>query len=258
MYMISKQPTSVNDVVPSGVAPPLGGVTDFGIPRGLEYLAQIDQVLIHQAVELVEVFSGWESKNRYEIKNTLGQQIYFAMEESSCLMRQCCKQGRGFTMHITDNNGQEVLRGIHPFRCCQGCCCCADNDYCAMDIIIEAPVGNKIAFFRQRKFYCSPRLELLDAHDRPVFDIQAPCCCRMIQCPCGCTDDVEINILDSKSKERVGVISKQWAGVAKECFTKADNFSIQFPMDLDVKMKAALIAGFFLMEMMLFEYGNNN
>ncbi|XP_071945599.1 phospholipid scramblase 1-like [Antedon mediterranea] len=244
---VVKQPINVGDVR-----------TDYGvtgsIPRGLEYLSQVDQVLIHQTVELLEVFTGWECKNRYEIKNTLGQQIYFAMEESTCLMRQCCKNGREFYIHITDNSGQEVLRGYHPFRCCQGCCCCANNDYCAMDIVLEAPVGNKVGFLRQRKFCCSPRFELLDAHDRPIFDIQGPCCCKMIQCPCGCTGDVDLDIIDSKSKEKVGAYTKQWSGVVKEWFTKADNFSVQFPMDLDVNLKAALIAGFFLIEVMFFDY----
>lgn len=40
----------------------------------------------------------------------------------------------------------------------------------------------------------------------------------------------------------VGKISKQWAGFARETFTDADHFGIQFPLDLDVKMKAVMLA----------------
>ena len=36
----------------------------------------------------------------------------------------------------------------------------------------------------------------------------------------------------------VGKISKQWTGVMKEAFTDADNFGVNFPVDLDVKVKA--------------------
>jgi len=45
---------------------------------------------------------------------------------------------------------------------------------------------------------------------------------------------------------QVGIISKQWSGIAREAFTDADNFGISFPMDLDVKIKAVLLGACFL------------
>lgn len=44
----------------------------------------------------------------------------------------------------------------------------------------------------------------------------------------------------------VGKISKQWTGLVREAFTDADNFGIQFPLDLDVKMKAVMLGACFL------------
>lgn len=44
----------------------------------------------------------------------------------------------------------------------------------------------------------------------------------------------------------MGKISKQWSGVAREMFTDADFFGINFPMDLDVKMKAVMLGACFL------------
>lgn len=44
-------------------------------PPGLEYLATVDQLLVHQMVELLEAFTGFETNNKYEIKNTLGQKV---------------------------------------------------------------------------------------------------------------------------------------------------------------------------------------
>ena len=35
---------------------------------------------------------------------------------------------------------------------------------------------------------------------------------------------------------KVGMITKQWTGILKEAFTDADNFGINFPLDLDVKV----------------------
>lgn len=45
---------------------------------------------------------------------------------------------------------------------------------------------------------------------------------------------------------KVGRISKQWSGLLREAFTDADHFEISFPVDLDVKIKAALFGACFL------------
>ncbi len=49
-------------------------------PPGLEYLMAIDQVLIHQKVELLEAFTGFETNNKYTVKNSMGQKIFYAVE----------------------------------------------------------------------------------------------------------------------------------------------------------------------------------
>lgn len=50
----------------------------------------------------------------------------------------------------------------------------------------------------------------------------------------------------SLTGEKVGKISKQWSGMAREIFTDADFFGITFPLDLDVRMKAVLLGATFL------------
>lgn len=40
---------------------------------------------------------------------------------------------------------------------------------------------------------------------------------------------------------QVGRISKQWSGLTREIFTTADFFGINFPIDLDVRMKAVML-----------------
>jgi len=56
----------------------------------------------------------------------------------------------------------------------------------------------------------------------------------------------------------VGKISKQWSGLGKEVFTDADNFGINFPLDLDVKVKATLLGATFLIDFMYFEKQDQN
>jgi len=50
----------------------------------------------------------------------------------------------------------------------------------------------------------------------------------------------------TKDGQEIGKISKQWSGLVKEYFTDADNFGVQFPKDLDVKVKASLLGAVFL------------
>jgi hypothetical protein len=40
----------------------------------------IDGLKVHQVVSLLETFTGWDTNNKYVIKNSLGQQVYYAME----------------------------------------------------------------------------------------------------------------------------------------------------------------------------------
>ena len=56
----------------------------------------------------------------------------------------------------------------------------------------------------------------------------------------------------------VGEISKQWSGFMKEAVTDADIFGINFPIDLDVKMKAVLLGACMLIDFNFFEKTNNN
>lgn len=70
------------------------------------------------------VILGTETVNKYEIKNSLGQRIYFAVEESVCFNRTFCSTLRSCTLRITDNSGQEVITVNRPLRCDSCWCPC--------------------------------------------------------------------------------------------------------------------------------------
>ena len=43
---------------------------------GLEYLNQVNQLLIKQKVEVLEAITGYETENQYDVLNSMGQNIY--------------------------------------------------------------------------------------------------------------------------------------------------------------------------------------
>lgn len=53
-------------------------------------------------------------------------------------------------------------------------------------------------------------------------------------------------VMSNDGSITVGRISKQWTGLAQEFFTDADNFGIEFPMNLDVRLKAVLLGAVML------------
>ena len=55
-----------------------------------------------------------------------------------------------------------------------------------------------------------------------------------------------LQLNSANGANEIGRVSKQWSNLMREYFTDADNFGIQFPMDLDVRMKAVVLGAVFL------------
>ncbi|XP_049546970.1 phospholipid scramblase 2-like isoform X6 [Anopheles darlingi] len=214
-------------------------------PPGLEYLTAIDQLLVHQKVELLEAFTGFETANKYTVKNTLGQKVYWAAEDTGCCNRMCCGAARAFDMKVLDTYQNEVLHFNRPLRCssCWFPCCLQTME-------VTAPPGNVIGYVEQDWSILTPQFSIKDQNGETVLKISGPFCTFSI---CG---DVEFEVLSTNGTQ-VGKISKQWSGLGRELFTDADHFGINFPMDLDVRVKATLLGALFLIDYMFFEKSGN-
>ena len=74
----------------------------------------------------------------------------------------------------------------------------------------------------------------------------------MCEGACACGQDVNFKVMTLDDQE-IGAITKKWTGFVMEAFTDADTFSISFPLDLEVNMKATLLGALFLFDFMFFE-----
>ncbi|XP_050995938.1 phospholipid scramblase 2-like [Acomys russatus] len=242
-FVIQSQPESSHPGGPD-VGPMDSSITYSDVPPGLEYLLSIDHIVIHQQFEFVEAILGIETANKYKIKDKLGQKVYYAVEESSFFTRLCCGDYRPFSMSILDNSGHEVIALKRPLRCdsCLFPCC-------LQKIEVQAPPGVPIGYITQTWHPCQPKFTVQNEKKQAVLRIIGPC----VTCSCGGNVDFEIKSLDEKTV--VGRISKHWSGFLKEILTDMDNFGIQFPLDLDVKIKAVMLGACFLIDFMFFESG---
>ncbi|XP_066254965.1 phospholipid scramblase 2 isoform X1 [Euwallacea similis] len=227
-------------VIPSGWMNLPQGIPNC--PPGLEYLTMIDQLLVHQKVEILEALTGFESKNKFTVKNSLGQKVYYAVEDSDCLTRNCCGPLRPFDMKILDNFKNEVIHLNRPLACDSCCFPC-----CLQSMEVSSPPGTPVGTVEQEWSIFCPSFAVKNASGDIVLRIEGPFCTMSI---CG---DVEFKIMSSDGNVQVGKISKQWSGLIREMFTDTDYFGITFPMDLDVRMKAVMLGACFLIDAMFFE-----
>lgn len=214
-------------------------------PPGLEYLTTIDQLLVKQKVELLEALVGFETNNKFTIKNSLGQKVYYAVEDNDCCTRNCCGPARPFDMKVLDNYRNEVVHLYRPLACSSCCFPC-----CLQSMEVSAPPGTIVGTVEQEWSICNPQFAIKNHMGEVVLRIEGPVCTWSI---CG---DVEFKVL-SLTGEQIGKISKQWSGLVREVFTDADFFGITFPLDLDVRMKATLMGACFLIDAMFFEKAGN-
>ncbi|XP_053456343.1 phospholipid scramblase 1-like [Nycticebus coucang] len=211
-------------------------------PPGLEYLSQIEMILIHQKLEVLEVITGFETNNIYEIQNSFGQRIYFATEDTPFCTRLCCGPSRPFTLRITDNMSREVITLERPLRCTSCCYPC-----CLQELEVQAPPGIPVGYVTQTWHPYLPKFLVQNEQREDVLKISGPCI------PCSCCADVDFEVTSLDEKTVVGTITKKWSQMFREVFTDADNFAVQFPRDLDVKMKAVMLGACFLVDFMFFE-----
>ncbi|XP_020817073.1 phospholipid scramblase 2-like [Drosophila serrata] len=244
-------PPKLPIITQPGVGTSMGGIEGdwksipSGIPncpRGLEYLTAVDQLLVKQKVELIEAFTGLEGNNRYSVKNALGQKVFLAVEDTSCCTRNCFGADRPFKMKLYEaHSKEEVLQLQRPVACsCCLFCCCLDR------IEISDPQGNVIGSIKERCTIWKPSFRILDQNGDLALRIEGPFW------TCSVCGNIEFQVV-SLTGENIGKISKQWSGLAREVYTKADNFGISFPLDLDVRLKAILLGATFLIDFMFYE-----
>ncbi|XP_078060146.1 phospholipid scramblase 2-like [Mustelus asterias] len=211
-------------------------------PPGLEYLLEVDRLLIHQQLELVEAVLGFEMSNKYEVKNKIGQQIYFATEISNFCCKLLCGPRRSFKINIVDNMGTAVIRMRRPKRCTSCWCPC-----CLQKLEVQAPPGEPIGYVAQVWHPCLPKFVIQDENKNAVLKIHGPCCLT------SCGRSINFKIKNLSGSQTIGKIAKNWSGFLTEVLTDVDNFEINFPMTLDVKIKATLLGACFLIDFMYFE-----
>jgi len=240
MSVVTNQPgTQLSSLPPGG-----GGV------GGLALLNNLDQLLVRQQVELCEVMTGFEQKNKYQICNSTGQEVYFLKEENDCCNRNCCGPNRSFDFFLTDSTKQEVLQFHRDCVCSPcgwpSCFCCLCCGGCSEQPMTITSQGMELGTLVMKRTFFVPTIEVRDAGGGNVFSIVSGFC----QCSCG--DEILFKILTVDGEE-VGSIIKQYNGFCMEVFTDADEYTINFPNGIDINKKALLLGAALMIDFLFYE-----
>lgn len=210
----------------------------------------VDQLLVKQELELLEMFTTFETANSYLVMNSMSQKVYDAKEESGLCQRQICGPKRGFVMHIMNNFGQEAFTLEREFKIPVAFCSflACFGFACQDEVKVYTTQREHVGTVRQDCSPINPHLTVYEADDTPVYTISGPTC---ISIACEKFGSVEFDI-QTMDNEVVGKLSKQHGGLM-EFFTDADNFAVSFPMNMDVKKKAVFLAAVFLVDFVYFE-----
>lgn len=256
------------------------------IPTSATILEQSSGVFMRQRINIADLLMDTQGLqgNRYKIYwrphgyaksdptdaeiRDLNSYIFDADEDSECFARLCCHPWHGFRQHLTSRqDGQRVAMFERPFECT--CClelfCCG----CIMNpqkMYVRDVAGGTFATVVQtrRNMTCAKWMDVYEGHmegpdtggKRHVMSIEMPCC--YFKPNCICTEVVQ-KVWSRDRELQIGRIANIFPGMnVRGCCTKVSNFSVEYPPNLLVGHKLALMGATMLGEYMYFEQRGSN
>jgi hypothetical protein len=154
-------------------------------------------------------------------------------------------------MNLYDATGRTFLKFHRPLKDCD--CVCCGNHMQPDKIMCTSTNGELCASIEQQasKGFCwsLDTFTINDKDGAAVLKFERACNC------CDQHEEFPIYAMDGTTK--VGRIIKLFGMGNTTNVKDADEFECHFPMDIDVRVKAACIAAVFLIDMMYFEEGSD-
>jgi len=212
----------------------------------------------------------------------------YALEQSSCFMRLCWRDGRPFNMKVSQwvadarENKDTAGTGMPIVNYKKACGCplnfnvpVGDTDTvpvpcCCMLPAVEMTGPNDSPLGAVSKYLCDinlcvPKLSYEEPPGNPVYTVKPQTCCGGCCMSCNCSgkgclvipfyfhDPQTGEPLHPGYQDDAPQIRKVWAGFKKECCSSADTFAVKFPDGIDAKRKAGLLGMTFLIDFTVFE-----
>jgi uncharacterized protein YxjI len=193
-------------------------------------LTRHPEIVVRQQVEVLEVFTGFETANRYVVSTPEGEQLLYAYEESGWLSRQFLKTHRPLTLQVIDNERQTLLSASRSFF------------WFLSHLHVRDGVGRPVGSLRRQFAFLKRRFLLEDASGNPIAEVQG----KLFR---------PNTFMFYVHGSEVARVTKQWGGIMREAFSDADTFKVQQDPGLDQDLSLLVLATAFAVDLDFFESG---
>ena len=190
-------------------------------------LQNYQSLTVRQEVEMLQVFTGFETRNRYRVLDPNGQDVLYAYEESGTLSRLFLQSHRPLTLHIIDGGGRRVLTAQRDF-------------FWFFSHLHFFSEGREMGSMQRRFKFINRRFDLTDPEggllhvDGPIFRPHT--------------------FWFRHSGGDLAKITKRWSGLSREAFSVADNFEVEFSdSTMPDSMKWLILGAAFAIDLDFFE-----
>ena len=191
-------------------------------------LTRYPELVIRQQIEQIEIFTPFETANRYSVHTSDGAQLMYAYEESGGMSRQFAGSHRGLSIHVVEGNGTPVLK--------------ASRDFFWFRSHMRVDVDGRRIGALNRIFGLGRKFALVDGNEREITRITSG-----IFRP-------HTFIANGAGGGEVARVTKQWSGFGREMFTDADTFVVQFTDgSTDNDFRLLMLAAAFAIDLDFFE-----
>lgn len=199
--------------------------------------ARPNRLSVRQRKRWLEILTSFDAKNTYAVYDEAGNPVFNVQEQGSgfgnFLKRLFLRSARPFRSSVEDlTTGTQLLSLRRPFR------------FIFHRLEVSTPDGKLLGalqkrwtWFRRKYTVEGPNGEELATLFGPFFRPWT------------------FKIMLPGQEQEVGLIQKKWSGLAKEMFTQADNFWIEFGQVTDPRLRAILFSATVLIDVVHFEQG---
>lgn len=198
----------------------------------LPALLHVPHLVVVQQKEMLEIFTDFETRNRYAIRSPEGQVVLFAAELGGSLLasvaRHFFKSRRPFKIQLMRPDGGVQLTLVRPWT------------WFFSELHVRDEQGRALGSIDQRFSVLHRRFAIKDAAGVEIAEIRGPLFRPW-------TFQILIGGVFA------GKIAKRWSGLLKESFTDADTFGVEFGTSMTPELRSLVLAATFLIDFVFFE-----
>lgn len=206
-------------------------------PTALASFVRPTRLSVRQRKRWLEILTSLDARNNYAVYDEAGNPVLNVQEQGSgfgnLMKRLFFNSLRWFTATVDDvTTGKPILSLRRPFR------------FIFARLEVSTPDGQPLGALQKRWTWFRRKYTVLGPDGRELATLFGPFFrpwTFKIQLP--------------GSEQEVGLIQKKWSGLAKELFTQADNFWIEFGHVTDPHLRTLLFASTVLIDVVHFERG---